>query len=159
MFFLHTTKIFKMVCLCEYLESGGLPHHSSDVFLHEGSIFECFGTVCEFLGLIWMPQCHQMSKGSPRNYCKVNENQRKSTKIKENQRNSIKFNEKYSNFRKYSVIWWACDDFNTFKSMRKMLKQSYIDRNWVPHEKIHRSCGAEVLPTPNTCRDRSFENL
>ena len=75
MFFLHTIEIFKMIYLCEYLESGGLPHHSFDVFLHEDSIFKCFRAVVELLGLIWMGQCHEDVKRISENYCKVNENQ------------------------------------------------------------------------------------
>ena len=58
--FLHTTKNFKMIYLCEYLESWGLPHHSFNVFLPKDSIFECFRTICELLGppRIHVAQCH-----------------------------------------------------------------------------------------------------
>ena len=82
-----------MICLCENLELRGLPHHSSDVFLHTDSIFSYFRAVCELLGLIWMAPSRQTSKGFPRSHCKINRNQQRTTEIKGIQWNLMKSDE------------------------------------------------------------------
>ena len=94
-YFWHTTKNFKVVHLCEYLELRGLPHHSSDVFLHEDSISECFRTICELPGLTWIAQCHQTVT-------------RISEQLQQNQWNPTKINKKPMEFDK---IQWKVTNF------------------------------------------------
>ena len=50
----------------------------------------------------------------------------------------------------------SCDDFSTSKSIDRVAKRFQSIQKWILHQKIRRSCGAEVLSTRNSRRDSSI---
>ena len=62
-FFLHTAKIIKMVCLSEYSKLEGLPHGSFDVFFHGELISGRYRSVWSFYTSLLM--CYSHHKLSP----------------------------------------------------------------------------------------------
>ena len=47
-------------------------------------------------------------------------------------------------------------NIRSMESIDRVPKHLRHYQKWVPHDKIHRSCGAEVLPAPNSRRARPF---
>ena len=47
-------------------------------------------------------------------------------------------------------------NIRAMESIDRVPKHLRHYQKWVPHEEIHRSCGAEVLPAPNSRRARPF---
>ena len=152
-FFCTGAFIFKMFYLCGYYELEGLPHHSSDVFFHGESISDRFTCVWTLYRSITWPLLTLCCVVQPKIRCNSVEIYGKSMKINEIQWKSMKINDISENSPlcsgfvmsvTHSSRWIECP--NTRKSIG----------NGFPMKKIRRSCGAEVLPTRSSRRDRTF---
>ena len=99
--FLYTRDFFQKSISLRVLGLKGLVHYSLDGVFQEGSIFKCFTTICERIGLIWMAQSHQKAEWY---FEKLLQMSAMSMKIKGNHQLSKEINEIQRKVMKFSKI-------------------------------------------------------
>ena len=86
----------------------------------------------------------------------IQKNSCNSMKINGIQWKPLKFNGNLCKSTIFPKILGHPCNIRAMKSIDRVPKHSRLDRKWIPHEKIRRSCGAKVLPTRNSRRARPF---